>query len=241
MYQRTVCVALLVSLLVGGDICFVGTAMAQQKAPAKADADTEAQAKEKSKSLWLRKIDWRSSGSKIKAPEFTFRNVLQSSPKTVPDWQMITVSYDTAPDWLDRVVVNYHVLLLKTAEPAKAGGVVAKEAEEKATPYTLYEGSVAYADVKKGPSHISTMFLRPSTIERRGSVVAVGIEIVAGEETVGKSEFSATSKIKAEAKDGKWWTTVARSDQVTVRTDGLLNRSQTPFALVNYLDEEAIH
>jgi hypothetical protein len=247
MRQKTVYIALLACLVVDGGWCLPGTAIAQHKAPAKAEADVEAPAREKSRSLWLRRIDWRSTGCKVKAPEYTYRNALQTAAKIVPEWQMLTVTYDTAPDWMDRIVVKYHVLLLNErkgygGEPAKtAPRVEAKEPDAKMPPYVLLEGTVSYVDVKKGPGHISTMFIRPNTIERHGAVVAVGIEITAGDEIVGKSEYSTLSKISPEAKkSGEWWSVISKSDQVAVRNDCLFNRSQTPFVLVNYLDEEAI-
>ncbi|MEI6971693.1 MAG: hypothetical protein WCL44_09270 [bacterium] len=230
MRHTTVCVALLTGLIVA---CVgpAGSALAQHKAPVKGGAEVEDAAREKSKNLWLKKLTWRGSEAKLRSPEFDFKNIVQNNPKALPEWQVITVMYDTAQEWEDRVVVNYHVLLLK------GGGEQAK-ADSEETPYTLYEGSVSYGDVKKGQNHISTIYVRPNSIERRGPVVAVGVEIVSGGETVSKSEFSTTSKIKADAKDGRWWETVSKSAQVSVRTDGLLKRSETPFALVNYMDEE---
>jgi len=253
MCSRRLCIALLACVLVGGGGGLSGNTLAQHKAvaPAKGDVDTEAQVKEKSKSLWLRKIDWRTTSSKLRAPEYTYKNVLQSAPKTMSEWQLVIVNYDTAPEWMDRIVVNYHVLLLNDkkgygGDPAKASPKVpakaeAKESEDKEPPYTLLEGTVYYVDVKKGQGHLSAMFIRPNTIERYGAPVAVGIEIVAGGETVVKNEYSPMSKISSEAKQmGKWWTVAAKSGAVSVRTDCLFNRSQTPFVLVNYQEEEAI-
>lgn len=253
MCSRRVCIALLACVLVEGGWGLSGTALAQHKAaaPVKGEMDTEAQVKDKSKSLWIRKVDWRTTASKLRAPEYVFKNVLQSAPKTVSEWHQIVVNYDSAPEWMDRIVVNYHVLLLNDkkgygGEPAKAAAKVVaksdtKEPEEKEPPYTLLEGTVYYVDVKKGQGHLSAMFIRPNTIERYGSPVAVGIEIVSGDETIVKNEYSPLSKISSDAKQmGKWWTVVSKSEAVSVRTDCLFNRSQTPFVLVNYQEEEAI-
>lgn len=242
MRPRTVCIALFACLIAGGGWLLPGTAIAQRKVPAKTDAEADGQAKEKSESLWIRKLDWRSTLSRVKAPDYTYVNVVKNPPKIIPEWHMISVTYDTAPEWMDRIVVNFHVLLEKKGETGKAHARgETKEPKERAAPYTLLEGSVSYVDIKKGSGHISTMFIRPTTIDRRGSIVAAAVEIVSGEETVVKSEHSTVLKLSPESKQrGKWWIDAAQSDQVTVRSDGLLRRPQTPFILVNYLDEEAI-
>lgn len=245
MRSRRICIAMLTGLLVGGGWCLCQTASAQHKAAAKADQEPEAAVKEKSRNVWLRKIDWRTTASKLKSPEYTYRNVLQSAPKAIPEWHVVTATYDTAMEWADRVVVSYHVLLLNekkgTGGEAARAAPKAEGAEDKSAPYTLLEGTVSYVDVKKGPGHSSAMFIRPNTIERHGAPVAVGIEITVGDETVVKNEYSPASKISQEAKQtGRWWTIISKSQAVSVRNDCLFNRSQTPFILVNYMDEESI-
>lgn len=253
MYSKTLCIVLLACLLVDGGWCLSGTAMAQLKpGDKKTEEDGEGPAKEKSKNLWIRKLEWRGTPSKVKAPEYTFRNVMQSPVKTIPEWHMITVTYDTGTNWIDQVVVNYHVLLLNEKKEGSGTGRATrpatreKEQDSKVSNYTLLEGAVSYVDVpqsKNGQSHMSMMFIRPNTIERYGEPVAAGVEIVFGDEVVSKSGYApgtASGLNDAAKKSGRWWGVVAKSDQVRVRSDSLLNRSQTPFIVVNYMDEESI-
>ncbi|MEI6219025.1 MAG: hypothetical protein WCP86_09000 [bacterium] len=262
MYTERLCIALLVCVLINGGVLPSGRAMAQAKSGEKKSEElADGSARERSKNISLKKVDWRSPTCKVKAPEYTFRNVMQNISKTPPEWHVITVSYETSPEWLDRVVVNYHVLLLnekkgyggdkkgygtEVGKPTRPEARKEREPEAKATPYTLLEGSVSYVDVPSKNSagqagHISTIFIRPSTLERYGDPVAIGVEISVGEESVAKNDFSATSKLSADTrKHGQWWTLIAKDEKVTVRSDCLFNRSETPFVLANYLDEESI-
>lgn len=199
----------------------------------KADSSGDDPARESGKFLRIRKLDWRGTAGILRLPDYQVGNVSKAPIKSGQEWSVITVSYDTAPapEWLDQITVHYHVLLLNEKN----------EGKKDLTPYTLLEGTVTYVDVKGGPNHISTMYIRPNTTARFGEVVAVGIEMVTGDETIAKSEFSGSAKLTKEVKDGgSWWSTLRESDKVAVRDGYLLNRSQTPYVLVNYYEEEAI-
>lgn len=148
-----------------------------------------------------------------------------SAPRSVTkekEWAQIWVEYETAPEWIDEIVFSYHVL--------------AKRVEKGKELFSLYRKVVKYADVQKGRSHFSTVFIRPNALERYGEVVASAVEItIDGKLAGGKSETSMTMP-------ADWWKNpaVTESAAVTVRPGYLLNRSETPFAFVNVDDYEVI-
>lgn len=154
-------------------------------------------------------------GAKWKEKTPIYNTDVSRSVVPAKDWGVVTVTYDTSQEWIDELVFQYYVLLLK--------GGSKKE-------YTLLKGSVAHIDIKLGRKHKSTMFVRPSTIERYGDIVAVAVEIsMSGKEVASLSVPE------------KWRTSKDESITKLTAKDGyLLNRSQTPFAFVNFDDYEAI-
>jgi hypothetical protein len=161
--------------------------------------------------------------TEIKTPQFKTRS--QGNPTAPEDWVQITVEYDTFPDWIDSLTFKYEVLTLT------------REGGEKM--YGLYRKTVEYRDVEKDRDHLSTVFLRPATVKRFGLPVAVHVEIfVDGELVVEENEkSSAASKVPPD-----WWTNskVLNSPTVKVRDGLLLNRNETPFAMVDIDSYEVI-
>jgi len=225
----TVCGAVAVLLVTVPCTCFAQVATAK----------STAKVREVSQNLRLKRVVWRGSAAMTKAPEYEFRGIARSSGKSPEDWAIISVLYDTFPKWADQIVVKYHVLLFRgnRDKSEKGGG----NKDNPVSDYTMLEGIVTYVDVREGNSHMSTMYMRPSTLARYGELVAIGVEINYEDENVVYCEFGASVPLTAEAKSsGRWWEFVKNSDKVSVKTDLLLNRSQTPFILANYGDEESI-
>jgi hypothetical protein len=138
------------------------------------------------------------------------------------EWTYVWVEYETAPEWIDEIVFQYHVLAKTKVEGKEA--------------FSLYKKSVKYIDVEKGRNHFSTVFLRPNAIKRYGEIVASAVEIsINGKAVALKSELG--MKLPAD-----WWknAAVTESAAVTVRDGYLLDRAQTPFANVNVDDYEVI-
>lgn len=175
---------------------------------------------EASDQLRVKKFVGVGRSSLVKTPVYS-----TSAPRSVTreqDWAQIWVQYDTAPLWLDEVVFQYHVL--------------AKRVEDKKELFSLYRKAVKYADVAQGKGHISTVFLRPNTLKRYGDIVAAAVEISVDGKVVGVQQ-EASMQLPNE-----WWKNPAVTDSpaVTVRDGYLLDRSQTPFALINIDDYEVI-
>ena len=139
------------------------------------------------------------------------------------EWSHVWVQYETAPEWIDEIVFQYHVMA-----STKVDG---KEA------FSLYKKSVKYIDVVKGRKHLSTVFLRPNAVKRYGEIVASTVEISINGETVALKSEKSMQNIPVD-----WWknAAVTESAAVTVRDGYLLDRSQTPFANVNVDDYEVI-
>ncbi len=127
------------------------------------------------------------------------------------DWFSVTTQYDTAPDWIDEMTFSHYVLIRgKTADQPRN---------------TLLTGDVTYVNVQKG-RHLSDMYLHPSTLLRYGDVQSVAVVIrVQGRVVAMASEPSSTQR---------WW------EQLTPVQGLVLNRMQTPFAMINFDNYEAI-
>jgi hypothetical protein len=93
---------------------------------------------------------------------------------------------------------------------------------------------VKYIDIEKGREHLSSVYLRPSTLKRYGAVVASAVEISYEGRVVAEKAESEIPMLD------RWWTKseVIENKDVTVRDGYLLDKAQTPFALVNVDDYE---
>ncbi len=154
--------------------------------------------------------------ARVKTPIYTS----SASAGRVParEWGRVQVVYDTAPEWIDELAFQFFVLLLKD--------------EKGRRDFTLLKGAVSYQDVARGRKHESMMFVRPTTLLRYGEVIGAAVEVLHNGEVVGVRSVE-TSLI---AQQPEWW----KNPKLTAREGMLLNRSQTPFALVNYDDYDPI-
>ena len=126
------------------------------------------------------------------------------------DWFQIVVNYDTAPDWMDELTFTYYVMV-----------------KSKAGKYGLFKGDVTYINIARG-KHASDVYLHPSTLTRFGVVERVAV-VISSQGRVVAMESQPSSK-------GRWW-----EQSPVPPVDGLvLNRMETPFAMINFDDYEAI-
>ncbi len=156
----------------------------------------------------IRKIEALGPASRMRTPIFTTDpGEAVSKPA---EWQRVAVRYDTEPDWIDEIEFRYLVLVKNP----------------KTSAYTLFPGAVTYVDVAKGKGHVSTVFLRPQTLERYGPVEWAGVKVFVGGEQVAVGQVP---------DDPKPWTANVRAVE-----NVLLNRSRTPFALIAVDNYETI-
>jgi hypothetical protein len=119
-------------------------------------------------------------------------------------WFRIVAEFETRPEWLDRLTLEYYVLL-----PSRDGKEV------------LFKGIVNYVDIPEGRDHISDMYLHFNTYKRyykRGGVDYAVIALVDG-----KIVSMKTNKKEPE----NWW------KEISPHPCGLLNRLDTPFRVFN--------
>lgn len=176
----------------------------------------------KDKIVRIRRIDGLGTRGLMRTPNY--RTDAAGGLKPPGQWVQITVYYDTEPEWVDELLFRYYVLTENTEDGQKK--------------YSLFRNTVTYVDIERGRNHMSTVFLRPSAIKRYGKPVAIGVEVV----YQGKVVDEKTEKAIGTLPDGKWWEhpNVVESKFVSIRDGYLLNRAQSPFALINIDDYEVI-
>jgi len=158
-----------------------------------------------SRSLRIRRLEY----DDVKAPVY---NSNYSGGSSSPKWMEISCEYDTLPDWIDRLDFRYFVMVEhKTTKERK-----------------LFTAEVSYLDVAQGAKHVSTMFLRPSTIARYGECKGVAVEIRY------QGRLVAEEADPRPRRQQRWWL----GPQPV--TGYLLNRAQTPFAFIQVNEHETI-
>lgn len=129
------------------------------------------------------------------------------------NWVGVISEYDTDLEWTDELTFTYYVLVENTKNL-------------RGPKESLFRAKVTYVNIEKGRGHKSDVYLHPSTILRYGDIKRVAVLVEANGKLVAGD---AVPKSNA-----RWW------EQYTP-TDGLLlNRMQTPFAMVNFDDYEAV-
>lgn len=128
----------------------------------------------------------------------------------VREWQQILVEFDTAPDWIDQMDFTFYALV---------------ESETSNTGYLMFRGSIDYVNIERG-RHQSVMYLHPSTVERFGDVERVAVVVRMNGQLIGISGEPESRQ--------RWW------EQLSPVDGYLLNRMQTPFAMINYDNYPAI-
>ncbi len=204
--NKSILMALLPILTV---ILLSATAMGQDARPA---ADK----------LRARKLVGLGRKSVVDTPSFS--TDVGRGAKNAQEWQAITVSYDTAPEWIDDLLIQFYVLSV-TLDP-----------KTRVNLYSLYKTAVRYVDVEQGRGHMATVFLRPAALKRYGDPVAVCAVF-----TLDGKEVAELSDEQANLPE-KWWKNplVIESENLSTRDGYLLDRSQSPWALINSDDYEVI-
>jgi len=160
----------------------------------------------------------------VRTPEFNV-NVQNTMPKVTRkprEWALFEVKYECDAKWTDELAFSYHVM-------TKGKNDEGKEA------FSYYTLTLRYLDVPKG-EHMSCVAIPPSQVERYGEPVAVALEIVNKEGKVMDSKSESVIPLPKE-----WWkdSKVLDNPQLT-RRNGLIDRSKTPFALINADDYEVV-
>jgi len=160
----------------------------------------------------LRKLSGVGRRGFVKNPEY--RTSLGGTVGVDKDWNQITLEYATAPEWIDDLTFQFYAVSQAPIEGVKT--------------FSFYKAAVRYADVERG-SHVCTMFLRPSAIKRFGELFAVAVE-VSYKGTVVEEMSEEIQKMPL-----KWWKdpAVVENPNTVIRDGYLINRAQSPFALIS--------
>lgn len=163
-------------------------------------------------------------GSRAVVASPFFQTSMGRGVKPQQEWHVVTMEYDTAPDWLDEMLVQYYVMSMM------------QDRETRSNRYSLYRKTVRYVDIEQGRGHIARAFLRPAAVKRFGDVVAAAAVL-----TIDGQEASVRSDESVELPE-RWWENplVLDSEALTVRDGYLLDRMETPWAVINVDDYEFI-
>lgn len=132
-------------------------------------------------------------------------------------WAALTVQFDTEPDWIDELTLQYYVLLTSR---------VTGESR-------MLKGAATYIDVARGRGHLAASYVRPAALLRFGEVVAVAVEaVIKGEVVASQSE----GRLQGKPLPQDWWKTV----KLTPVEGYIMNKDKTPFAYVAFDDYESL-
>lgn len=141
-----------------------------------------------------------------------------SRNRNAREWAEMSVQYDSEPEWLDEVTFQFYALLRHhtTGE------------------YTLLKGTVSYVDVARGRSHLGVAYIRPNALARLGDIVGVAVEAQVKGEVVSSYSEGKLGPSKPLPQD--WWL----NPKLPPREGYIVDKSKTPFALLNFDDYEAV-
>ncbi|HRT30154.1 MAG TPA: hypothetical protein P5527_10200 [Kiritimatiellia bacterium] len=223
-FQLTVCVVSALS-------CLAGSVMAQswqQRAAA-----SKATVAKKEETVKIARLPPPGKTAMVRTPEFQY-SVNNTQPRVnrrPREWALFEVKYETSAKWTDELTFIYHIMTKGRDDDNK-------------DIYSYYTTTIKYIDIPKG-DHMSCVALPPSLVERYGEPVAIALEISGKDGTVMASE-SLSAGIQFQ-KPKEWWRDTSVMDArdkegnpVLIRRPGLLERSKTPFALVNPDDYEVV-
>jgi hypothetical protein len=183
-------------------------------------------ADEKADKVEIKRFPPPNKTAMVRTPEFN-TTAVGGQPKISKrprEWALFEVKYATAAKWTDELSFTYHVMTKGTDEEGKDN-------------FSYYTLTLRYVNIPKG-DHMSSVALPPSMVERYGEPISLALEIIGKDGTVLASQSESTINYPTK----EWWkdSNVLDKPQVSRRTGGLMDRSKTPFALINADDYEVV-
>jgi hypothetical protein len=203
--------------------------LAQLKAGTGNRTTTTGQAKggadEKADKVEIKRFPPPNKTAMVRTPEYN-TTAVGGQPKISKrprEWALFEVKYSTAAKWTDELSFTYHVMTKGKDDEGKDN-------------YSYYTLTLRYVNIPKG-DHMSSVALPPSMVERYGEPISLALEIVGKDGTVLASQSESTINYPTK----EWWkdSNVLDRPQVS-RRSGLMDRSKTPFALINADDYEVV-
>lgn len=172
--------------------------------------------------LKIRRLEGVARAGIVRTPQYQNGS---GGTKPPQDWVEIKTTFDTEPEWIEEVVFQYYILTRNNRKDEKV-------------PYSFYQATVRYGDVERGRNHYSTMYIPPNAVKRHGYPVALGVEILIN----GKIVDSKHEKDPSVGVAAEWWKNpeVISKEGVATRPGCLINRKESPFALINIDDYEVV-
>ena len=160
----------------------------------------------------------------VKTP--VFNTTVERGARAPQDWQMLLLQYEVLVPWIDEMTVQFYVLSM-IRDPETGGNL-----------YSLFRRNIRYVDLQGGRDRmrLADAFLRPAALQRFGRVVATAAIVTINGEIVAFPEDTSIDLPEA------WWQNplVVDNPSLTVRDGYLLDRTETPWSVVNYDDAEFI-
>jgi hypothetical protein len=184
---------------------------------------------EKLETVEIKRMPPPNKTAMVPTPEFSYnvKNTMPKVSKKSREWALFEVKYESTAKWMDEVTFTYHVM-------------TKGKSDEGRDSFSYYTATLRYIDIPKG-DHMSCVAISPSQVERYGEPVAVALEITNKD---GKVLDSKSEQLMTLPKE--WWKDSNVMDKqidnhpVITRRNGLVDRSKTPFALVNADDYEVV-
>ena len=180
--------------------------------------------KDKAETVKISRMPPPNKTAMVRTPEYGYNvnNVQPKVSKKPREWALFEVKYETSAKWTDELKFDYHVM------------TKGKNEEGKET-FSYYTTTIRYIDIPKG-DHMSCVAIPPSLVERYGEPVALALEVTGKDGTVLDGDAQSIMQLPKE-----WWkdSKVLDNPNLTRRT-GMVDRSKTPFALVNPDDYEVV-
>lgn len=188
--------------------------------------------------------------SLLVAPSLQAQGGSQPITKSRRQWGVYEMTYRTAQKWTEDLTVNWYVL----SDTSKAKQKDKSKSAARLPPYVYYTLVTRYVNIPDG-DHRSCVCLPPSFVERYGEPVVISCEIVtaegkllAAESVVNGVKGITAGKFTEETKEKmEWWNDDAvinakdkKGEPMIEIRQGLVDRSKSPFYLVNNADYEAI-
>lgn len=174
----------------------------------------------------LRVRDFSGTGRRAIVQTPVFDTSAERGVRSPQDWQRLLLQYEVLVPWIDEMTVQFFVLSMM------------RDGETGQNLYSLFRKNVRYVDIEGGRDRrrMADAFLRPAALKRFGTVVAtVAVVTINGQAIAGPED-------KSIELPEKWWINqlVLDNPALTVRDGYLLDRSETPWAFINYDDAEFI-
>jgi len=174
----------------------------------------------------LRVRDFTGVGNRAMVKTPVFNTTAERGVRSPQDWQRLLLEYEVLVPWIDEMTVQFFVLSM------------IRDPETGDNLYSMFRRNIRYVDLQGGRDRLrrADAFLRPAALARFGRVVAAAaIMVIAGE------VVAAPQDVSIELPES-WWENplVVDSPSLTMRDGYLLDRSETPWSVINYDDAEFI-